>query len=291
MVAYNNKVWFGTRNYMQWVSAPAVDIQAGKQGYANTISFLGGGAAVRRSKAGAKRYSMAWNMKHREDIEPILDYADGLYGNGYIYYMDPFAMDRNVLPAYLAAPYINYYDGPFVVDDTRPTLTTAITSSNGYPLESALYKLTASSKVPSVFVPIPEGHTLYIGAHGSVQAGNGAVTVTPWTSAVGAGTTVNLPFLSTGTTQRTNSQWSYANGVQGVTISLRTTSTGTLQLDGLIAQVAPDGAVLPSGGFISGQGSSGLSFASSPSVSQYSAALDRVGCAVELIETEAWAWQ
>lgn len=288
---YNRHVWFGTKAYMQWIPAPAVDIRAGKQGYQAEANFLNGGTWIRRSKAAARRYNMSWNMKTRDEVRPILDYADGVYGNGYLYYVDPFAMDKNVFPPYWASPYINFYDGPVIVDEVRPTLVTNTTSTNGYPVESAQYRVTSTSKIPSVFLPIPPDHTIYIGAHGSVQSGNAAVTVTPVVSSVSNGATSNLTLLTSTTMTRTNYSLSANAGFIGVTVSMTSTSTGLLQLDGLIAQIAPDGAVLPPGGFISGQGTSGMQFVSQPSYSEYSAAMDRVGVSVDLAETEAWAWQ
>lgn len=290
MANYNRNVWFGTRDFMQWVPAPAVDVSAAKQGFANAAQFTNGGAWVRRSKAAAKRYTLSWNMKSRDEIRPILDYADGLYGNGYVYYVDPFAMDTNVLPAYLASPFINGYDGPFTVDDTRPAIINNSTSTNGYPVESAQYTVKSTSKLYKVFVPIPPDHTIFIGAHGALQSGNASVTVTPVVSSIASGTTVNLTLLSRSTATRTNYSLAANSGYIGVDISLASTSTGIVQLDGLIAQILPDGAVMASGGFVSGQGSSGMSFASQPSYSEYSAALDRVGASVELVETEAWSW-
>lgn len=284
-------VWFGTKDHMQWVPAPAIDVQATKAGFATQASFISGGAWVRRSKTSARQYAMSWNMRRLEDVQPILDYADGIYGNGHLYYVDPFFIGRNIFPSYWAAPYMNYYDGPVIVDDTRPVLVNNASSINGYPVESAQYTVTSTSKIPSVFLPIPEGYTIYIGAHGSVQSGNATVTVTPVISSIANGTTANLTLLTPASTTRTNYTLSYSAGYIGVTVSLKSTSTGVIQLDGLIAQLAPDGAVLPSGGFISGQGASGMSFVNQPVLSEYSAALDRVGLSAELIETEAWAWQ
>lgn len=290
MANYNRQVWFGTKSFMQWIPAPAVDVSAGKQGFANAAQFTNGGAWVRRSKASAKRYTLSWNMKSRDEVRPILDYADGLYGDGFIYYVDPFAMDNNVLPAYLAAPYINGYDGPFTVDDARPAIINNGTSVNGYPVESAQYKVTSTSKVYSVFIPIPPDHTIHIGAHGALQSGNASVTVAPVFNPTSTGAPGNLTLLARNSTTRTNYALPANNGYMGVEISLRSTSTGIIQLDGIVAQILPDGAVMSSGGFISGQGSSGMSFASQPSYSEYSAALDRVGASVELVETEAWSW-
>lgn len=283
------KVWFGTRERMQWVPAPAVNVDAGKTGWNNSLTYLNGGARVRRSKTSAKKYSFSWNLQGRSDIQPILDYADGMYGNGPLYYTDPFAADRNVLPAYWAAPYMNYYDGPLIVDSVRPDLTNLGTSTNGYPVEAAVYSLTSTSVVPKLFIPIPTGYTAYVGAHGSLVSGSATVRVTPETSATSSGTPVDLTLLSLNSAP-TNATFSASSGIIGITLTMRSASTGKIQLSGLMVQVLPDGAVSPSGGFISGQGTSGMSFVSQPVVSQYNAALDKVGVSAELIETEAWTW-
>lgn len=283
-------VWFGTKAYMQWVPAPAVDVQAGKQGYQNQLTFTNGGAWVRRSKASFKRYLFSWNMKNRDEVRPILDYADGMYGNDYIYYLNPFSADKNALPVYWAQPYMNYYDGPVMVDRVRPDVINNGTSVNGYPVESAVYAITSTSVVPSIFIPIPPGYTAYVGAHGQVQSGSASVRVIPQITAAATGSPVDLTLLTSASTTRTNASFS-GNTFMGITLTMRSASSGSLVLDGLIVQVLPDGSVPLSGGFISGQGQSGMSFASQPVVSEYSAALDRVGVSAELIETEAWAWQ
>lgn len=282
-------VWMGTKSGMQWVACPAVDVNAGKQGFHNEVGFLNGGAWGRRSKAAAKRYAMSWNMRNYADVRPILDLADGMYGDGYIYYVDPFA--DNLFPSYWASPYQNYYDGPILVDDTRPTLITNATSTNGYPVESVQYTVTSTSKVPTVFLPIPTGYTLHIGAHGAVQSGNATVTVTPVISSIATGTAVNLTLLTAASPTRTNYSVAKSTGIIGVNVSLKSTSTGVIQLDGLIAQVLPDGTAATTGGFLSGQGVSGMQFVDQPTVAQYSAAFDLVSVSANLEEREAWAWQ
>lgn len=164
------------------------------------------------------------------------------------------------------------------------------TSTNGYPVESAQYILTNSSNVPSVFIPIPPDHTAYVGAHGSLASGSASVRVIPELTAIASGTPVDLTLLSSSSTTLTNATFS-GNSYIGITLTMRSASTGSLILDGLIVQVLPDGAVASTGAFISGQGQSGMSFASQPVVSEYNAAQDKVGVSAELVETEAWAWQ
>lgn len=281
-------VWFGTKQYAQWIPAPAVNVEMSRTGFASRADFLGGGAAVRRSKTSSRTFNFAWNLTSRSAVQPIIDFADGLYGNGLMYYADPFAMDRNALPVWCAAPYMNAYDGPWIANGVRPTLLDNGTSTNGYPIESAIYTLNSAKPTQEVYVPIPPGYTAYIGAHGAVLSGTPLVTVTAYSTASG-GPTTNLTLLSK-TDAPTNFSVS-GDTYRGFSIKLGATTSGTLRLDGLMAQVLPNGAVSPVGGFISGQGTSGMSFVSQPVTTGYSAVMDKVGMTASLAETEAWSWQ
>lgn len=282
------KVWFGTKGNMQWIPAPAVNMGAGKTGYAGRADFLNGGAWVRRSKAAAKSYNMSWNLQRREDIQPVLDYADGMYGNGPIYFLDPFAADRNVLPAYWAAPYINTYDGPIRTESgARPERVDNGTSINGYPVESAKFSGGSLLGGRSVYIPIPPTSIAHVGAHGDALTSTGAGVQVVAHATISGGPVTMLPFLSRATQQRTSHQFA-GSLYHGVTISIAPGTGGDFIIDGIIAQVLPAGVVPAPGGFISGQGNSGLSFVSQPSVTAYSAAMDRVGVSADLVETEAW---
>lgn len=282
------QVYFGTKSDMQWIPAPAVNMGAGKSGFAGQANFLNGGSWVRRSKGAAKMYNMSWNLQSREAIQPVLDYADGMYGDGYLYFLDPFGADRNALPAAWAAPYINAYDGPVIVGDVRPTLQDTGSSVFGFPRESAVYTLSSTITPPSVYVPIPETYVGYLTVFGEVLTGSAAVTSKLHVTAEG-GSTVDIPL-------KTKASVVDASGVatipgsqyRGVTISMRTASTGTIRIDGMMLQVLPAGATRSVGRFVSGQGTSGLSFVNQPAVTAYSAVLDRVGVSAELVETEAW---
>lgn len=278
------KIWFGTRDLMQWVPDPAVNVEASKSGWSTETSFLNGGAYVRRSMAAHRRYSMSWNMRHRADVRPILDYADGIYGTGPIYWANPFDMDTNMLPPYWAAPMMGGYDGIILngAEYERPELVPS-PNTLGYPVQSALYTVGADPK-PSVWIPIPPGYTAWIGAHGQNGTG-GTVVATPTNGPGTPGSGTTLTLLSTATETRFNQSFD-SDTYDGVLISLG--GSGTITLSGLMVQLLPTGATPENGGFISGQGSSGCSFASQPFVSEYSAAFDRVGVNIELVETEAW---
>lgn len=279
------EIWFGTRDYMQWVPAPALNVDASKQGWSTETTYLNGGAYARRSIASHKRYNMSWNLTTRQRIRAITDYADGLYGTGPIYWADPFVMDTNMLPAYWAAPFMGCEDG-IILSGSEFTRPEPVPSPNnlGYPVMSALYTVVSTDPKPSVWIPIPPGYTAWIGAHGSAGTG-GTVVATPTAGpgTPGAGTTLTLLDIADST--RFNLSFD-SSTYDGVLISLG--GSGTITLSGLMVQVLPSGLVPPSGGFISGQGHSGCTFASQPVLTQYSAYYDRVGLSADLLETQAW---
>lgn len=287
MAIHNNKIWFGTRAHMQWVVAPQINMEAGRRGYAATAGYINGGAFVRRSATAAKGYNLSWTLKKRDEIRAITDYADGVYGPGAIFFLDPFAMDRNVLPQYLAVPALGAIDAPLLIgeyDDDRPTIGATTPNNLGYPVNSAVFNLDANSVANPVWVPCPPGYSLWVGVHGGTT-GTAGVRITPTLSSGGTGTVVTPTLLSATNTQRVNTQVNGDN-YNGALISLG--GVGTLTLHGLIAQVLPNGVTPDTGGFVSGQGHSGCSFVEEPTLTNYSAALDRVGLSVNLVETEGW---
>lgn len=279
-------VWFGTREHMQWIPSPMTDIAVRRNNFSNLTSFLNGGASVRRSLTGAKSYELSWAPRPSADIRTIVDYADGVYGTGPFYYCHPFAMESNCLPPYIASPAMNYYDGPFLVDQTRPTLVPNGSSINGFPVESAAYTLTTTSSVPEAYFPIPPGYVAHIGVHGQVLSGTPRVILRSYTTSTGFASSDltlmnrNAPFVNRQVSSAT------ARGF-GITLG----GTGEILLHGLIAQVLPSESAPNLTGFVSGQGQTGMDFSEYPEVSEYSFAMNLVGASATLVETEAWKWQ
>ena len=97
--------------------------------------------------------------------------------------------------------------------------------------------------------------------------------------------TVPVLMLPTSNVQRVNTK---VQGGQNLTIS--TTGDGSVQLNGLIAQILPEGETPEPGGFVSGQGHSGLRLNSDPMVTQYSVSIPnaQIGMSADFIETGAW---
>lgn len=270
-------MYFGTRERMVWLSAPSIDAGIGKVGWQVQSQFINGGASVRGSSTTHKEYSFAWPLASAEQTAAITDYADKLYGDGLIYFLDPFAVTTNVLPQHWAVPSLAIDDAPtFNGSDTRPTAVTTAANTLGYPTTSAVYTFDSSNTFRSLWIPLPPNYTFHFGAHGS-SSGTAAITLN--------GVAV-APLLPATTIERTNTT---ITGVPGVTISF--SGEGTLTLAGMIAQVRPTGETVPQGNFISGRGNSGCRFSTSGlAVQGYSApeALDFQSVSATLIETGDW---
>jgi len=284
----SGRVFFGTREYMQWIKAPAVGYDSSKFGWETRNRYLTGGNFVRRSIAAAKEYSLSWNLTAREDLRPVQDYADGIYGLGPIYYCDPFAMDANMLPTFIAAPFQGGHDAPgFYYPDVaggRPLLVNTSANNLGYPIKSAQYNFsTTITDVPEYYIPIPPNYTAHVGVHGNNVTGTAAVGVRRYTTGVGFSGSQAIATQTVLDTTRFSAMFTDIAG-----ISLVASGTGSITLSGIMVQLLPNGYTPPTGGFISGQGTSGSSFVSQPSLVQQSAVLDKVGLSCVLVETEGW---
>jgi len=275
--------YMGTRNQMIEVRAPSVNMPSSKQGYFNKVDFLNGGTAIRRSTAAHKNYTMTWNSVDRDGARDILDIADGVYGTGPVYVHDPITADRNVLPQWWASPFIGFYDGLPLNNGTRGEVATTPSNTLGFPHDSITYTVLAG-QTRRVWVPIPDGHTAHVGAYGTNGTG-GTVVATPTVNAVTDGTPVTLTLLAVTDDARFNQSFA-SSSFDGVELTLG--GEGTLTLSGIMVQVLETGVTPETGGFISGQGNSGLQFISQPAYTPYSSALDKVGVVAELAENYGW---
>lgn len=277
--------YIGTRERMFEMRAPSVGFPSSKQGWSNEINFLNGGASVRRSRAAHKRYEMSWNVLSRDEARIVLDLADGVYGTGNIYWLDPFVSNRNMLPQWWATPSTGVEDGLPLNGGERGTVVATPVNSLGFPVQSIRYDCAGAGR--SVWIPIPEGFTAHIGAYGQDGTG-GKVVATPTTGPSTTGTPIDLTLLDVTDDSRFNATVASSGGTNtGVLISLD--GTGDVVLSGLMVQVLADGVTPETGGFISGQGHSGCQFVAQPEYTPYSAALDQVGVVAEFVEVGGWA--
>jgi hypothetical protein len=279
--------YFGTRNHMSLLPYPDVNMAAGKTGSVSSSQYLNGGASIRRSVGGHKRYSLTWRLNRQDALQPILDYADGMYGDLPIYFLDPFAMPRNLLNQMWSLPATAGYGVPPLIGSKPPLIVPTAANTYGYPSETALYT-DFTGEARSIYIPIQPGHILYIGAHGSAS-GSAALQVKAFYTS-GAVATSNVPLLPVTTDTRVVASygWFPSTTTKGIELSLARGAMGTLSLSGIMVQSFPTGVTPPMGNFIAGRGHGGVRFASAPSLSQYNATIDRIGVAAEMWEVEPW---
>lgn len=287
---YNRMMYFGTRGYMQWVPACATNPDFSQVGWNSQMQYLNGGAGVRSSAGSHKEYTMSWDSASRDALRPIIDYASGVYdstdGINLIYWLDPMAMDKNLLPMLWSFPAQGVADGLTLTPGQDPTVGSTPYNTLGYPARSATYRTNISSQ--TVWVPIPPGYTAWVGVHGS-KTGSAGVVATP-TQGAAQLAPVEPALLSVTSTTRVNTSFD-STTCDGIILALKNTgvnSTDTVTISGMIVQVLPTGSVPATGGFISGQGHSGCQFLEKPSQTPRSAALDKIALSAKLIETGTW---
>jgi hypothetical protein len=282
----SEKMWFGNRNYMQWVECPQSGADYGSNGAGQGMNYLNGGAFRRSTFSAAKTFKLTWALTARDNIRPITDYLEGVYGTGAIYWSDPFNMSYNVLAQSMATPMLGGYDGVVLNGKlARPQIVPTSANILGYPVESAIYTNAAATDAPLYhFVPIPPGYTAWVGMHGA--AGTGGTVSVRTTNKTAFATGTALTPLSVTNPVRFNYSVDAGPTVDGIEVYL--SGTGTVTLSGLMVQVLPTGQTPVDGNFISGQGHSGCSWNERPTVNAYNAALDLVGLTANFIETEQW---
>lgn len=152
---------------------------------------------------------------------------------------------------------------------------------SGLPNRGAKYTLTDTSVPKTLWVPVPDGYTLHVGAVHS-KTGTAALTVSK-----DAGGTVTVPADTSGA-QHVIPATAVTDCGGGVTLNL--TGVGTITLQAIMAQVLPDGQSPSGTRFISGQGNSGCRFSGDFTETGYSApqALDFSALSFTLRETGSW---
>lgn len=302
------QLWFGTRERMRWVPMPRYDSEISGVGWNTQIQYLDGRTFVRRSTSSHREYQFSWNLASRSALQPIFDFAAEVYGSAPYFFADPFSLDTNVLPEWWAAPGMARMDAPVLIGEARPQTITNTDYSQEYPTYGAAYTVAPGIERQTLWIPIPPGMTLWVGAHGPANS-TAYVSVKPFMTPTSGGLPVNLANISVSSPVRCNTHFASGDGWIGVELSIQ--GTGTLQLFGIIAQLlrsfgssvggyaygeGPYGGI-PYGGssenpdihprpgvFVGGQGNSGCEFRQHPTRQGYSSALDLIGAAATLVE-------
>ncbi len=209
---------------------------------------------------------MEWNGTGGE-LDFIQDYYDGMYGQGRIYWCDPYAAPVNLFPANWASPgVIESGDWPQIYTSATATFFVSTpTNSNGFPRTSAGYDVDTAVNTPTrtIFIPIPPGETLQLGFTGSVT-GTGVVAYRTVLADGTYGTVTALTPLVVSGAPRTNAtitgDATTAVGVE-VFVTRTTTATSSVTISGLMARIALSAV---NGSHVGGRGNTGYLFANPP---------------------------
>lgn len=298
------KVYFGNDTKQTWIVAPQSGMTASSVGWASENLLLNGEMSVKRSKGSHRRFEASWlgsmnDSSIENSLHTIKDFADGIYGDGPYFWCDPYATTSNMFAPAWATPFIGVdFDWSSIFEQSvdilqESVLTSSISGLVGantqdYPAKTALFTVGGAgamfSRVQSFY--IPEGYTLWLGAHGSIDV-NGGVFATPYDSAGTPGTEVQLTTLGVDTTTRVNTSFASTTARKvDVYLSKIGATESVMYLTGLIAQLLPTGTTPATGVFITGRGTTALEFAASPEIEYYSAAINngQVGMSATLIE-------
>lgn len=283
-------VYFGNKDKQSWIKAPGTGMQASNVGWSTKTQLLNGRASVRRSMASHREFSAEWvgdlNSGLESSLQTIKNYADGLYGDGPFYFLDPYILKQNVLPAHWAAPMLTAEDWPNLATDLVPSFVKDTVAAD-FPMKHASYDLPEGYESENkLVIIIPSGYSLHFGWHGPAASANSGVRIVPYKRADGlADAALNPAKIVAGGTTRTNTVISGAT-YSYVEIFLAADADQTTMITGMIAQVLLDGATVPDGGFIAGKGTTALEFEDAPKIEYYSSAINsgQVGMSASWIE-------
>lgn len=270
----DKKVWFGTKERMEWVPAPLPGVDRSAKKWRASGQFLNGGAWQTESAVGARAPQLTWPPMPAADVRKIRAFLEGTYGLGPFYYSDPFAEPVNVLPQWLATPWLATEGGPSLRGSVKPSKVTTPTNTYDYPTYGAQYPVSGLGE-RIVSVPVPAGFTAHLGVHGEVVSG---------TATVRANST-DLTLLGVNTATLTNFTMA---GPGFVDLRLYSGTSGVLKLYGLVLRLLPTGQPAPTGPFVPGDGHSGLKLDGDPQITGYSSALDSQAITANFVEAEAW---
>jgi hypothetical protein len=285
-------MWMGTRGYEMWVPVPAVGPAYDKVGWTSQAQHLNGGVTLRQSKSAHGTWQLTWGKGCSwDDIMPIRDMAEGVYdsanGVNLIYWLDPTAMARNVLPQGWATPHVAAEDGMPLLLDTPPDTRVELPSPYRLPARSALYP-QSTAQPQRLYIPIPPGHVFHFGWAGDADsAGQIIVADVDETGATTANVSTPGPADFGTTGLWTNLDLPRAPGRIGV--ELRLAGTAPASIRAMLATVQPAGTPIPLGQlWRGGMGHSGCQFENKVGLSPQSVPLDQTGASTVLVETGAY---
>lgn len=276
------KVYFGNANKQLWIPAPRTGLNASAAGFFTDAQLLSGRAFIKRSKANHRRFSPAWNgplnaESVNDSLHTIKDYFDGIYGEGPYYWLDPFAVDSNLLAPNWASPMLSQNGWAAISSVGTASIVTTDTNTRNYPYQSLRLSFGASVQESTEYfrVILPETHRLHFGWHGTQASGDATIILRGYDRDTGATTDVETTPLAVNTSIRTNTQMRGQDySMVDIIVKNTSASTSVINIAGMIAQVLPESSTVAQGDFISGRGTKGLLFSSAPSITYISARIN-----------------
>lgn len=234
-------IYFGTRERMIWVKAPATGTPLSAESWTNSGQDLNGGGYVLNSEASHKNYEFTWGASPADEVYAITDYFSGAYGTGPLYFIDPFAQKRNLFNDPFSIPFKMIQMGllkGLQYSGAPSGLTGPVTFA----------RLDAGETSPAKhFIPVPAGYTLHV-----AYIATGAVLYNGLTALTRTDPTATSLVWNTFTS---SAEFHYQN-----------TTGGSVDLWAARAVLLKNGES-PTGGWEPGKGNSGVRFNGAPQVS------------------------
>jgi hypothetical protein len=269
---------------------------------------MSGRKYIKRSLASHRRFDASWlgpmnATATANSLQTIKDFHSGVYGTGPFYWLDPYAIDTNLMPPHWAVPSLAENDWPDLDFSITPTFAASANTGNNYPLRTAAYSMLANEiSDRKVTIIIPSGYTLSFGWHTPTAGGSAGASagmrITPYLRSTGLATTIQNPAsLQAGTTTRVSTVTTAGvmSQFDGATYSkvdiylANGAAVGqSVTLCAMIAQILPTGTTPATGAFITGRGTTQLEFSNSPEIEYYSSAVNSgwIGMSASLVEVD-----
>lgn len=175
MAWFRKKMWLDVEEgWAGWIDTPNSGADASSTGWGAESTFLNGGGYSANSWSTHKRYTFEWSdASTRQAAQFMQSLRNGAYGKGLIRFIEPTLYDTNILPARIAQPslMVDDFGLPLVfgVDPGDVAAPGWMNNDNSIPVRAARWNLNPISsgyrgKAESVYIPIPEGYTLAVGA-------------------------------------------------------------------------------------------------------------------------------
>lgn len=322
MIDTRKYFWFGTEERAQFIATPLRGADSSPTGWGVEGTYISGGGYSEHSWGSHKRYTFEWPASSSVEMAQLMkSYRDGTYGRGLLYFLDPTTFRTNVLPAMWADPSIVSPNPSRIRTPIERSVIPGATVIERVPYQTnralnlPLYSVELSApgsvrlggwgfpgKKESVFIPIPEGHTLMLGAFYEDIGGGTETTrlfASEGTDTGEVGEAIEVPPLNYGGVDQVNTEISSRPGITGVWLWWGSPESDTLPPVRITAATArivetkklPLTATHPiiRDPWIGGQGHSGCRFSGEPSyVNNGPFEGGRIGFAATFIEVGWW---